>query len=680
MSFDVEKLYSLLPAIYRIRDSEKGYPLKELLLVMAEQAAVLEEDLDQLYDDQFIETCAEWIVPYIGDLIGARGIHSLTGAALSPAFSQRAQVANTIAYRRRKGTALVLEQLARDVTGWDAKVVEFFKLLATTQYMNHLRPGNLYSPDLRKWEPLERINTPFESSAHTADVRHIHSRRGKYNIPNIGIFLWRLRSYPLTESPAFKLDKADNRRYMFSPLGNNMKLFNKPEPEDTISHSAEPINVPMPLSRRVLSNYLEKYYGPDKSLYLKVNGVGVTSEKISDLITICDLSDINRNDWAHMNDQTEKFLIDPVLGRILVPAGLGHSPGISVSFHYGFSADMGGGEYERAESFVSNKTLIKVNPPYKNLQQELDNVKGGGSVELLTSGRYFGKIIIDPSGNSCIELRAADGSWPLLVLDGNSEIRLKADSEVILNGLLILGGDLKVTGPGKLRLIHCTLVPGLSPLDEEVNRWPQPTRLSVNSANTVVEIEKCIIGGLRVHEDAVIQITNSILDATDAKEVAYSGLSGAVPGGAIKKMENCTIIGKVHSKSMEMVSNVIFHSGLLPGDTWPAPVISQRLQQGCVRFSYVPWNSRFPRRYRCVPENGTQDAAIRPQFTSVRYGDPGYCQLSQCCPIEIRQGADDESEMGAFHDLFQPQRETNLRVRLEEYIRFGMEAGIFYES
>ncbi|NEZ58030.1 hypothetical protein, partial [Adonisia turfae] len=63
---------------------------------------------------------------------------------------------------------------------------------------------------------------------------------------------------------------------------------------------------------------------------------------------------------------------------------------------------------------------------------------------------------------------------------------------------------------------------------------------------------------------------------------------------------------------------------------------------------------------------------------SRRYGDPAYGQLSQRCAEEIRQGADDEAEMGVFHDLYQPQRETNLRVRLDEYLRFSLEAGIFY--
>ena len=34
-------------------------------------------------------------------------------------------MANTIAFRRRKGTALMLEELARSVTDWPARMVEF---------------------------------------------------------------------------------------------------------------------------------------------------------------------------------------------------------------------------------------------------------------------------------------------------------------------------------------------------------------------------------------------------------------------------------------------------------------------------------------------------------------------------------------------------------------------------
>jgi hypothetical protein len=54
--------------------------------------------------------------------------------------------------------------------------------------------------------------------------------------------------------------------------------------------------------------------------------------------------------------------------------------------------------------------------------------------------------------------------------------------------------------------------------------------------------------------------------------------------------------------------------------------------------------------------------------------------LSQACAIEITTGADDQAEMGAFHNLQQPRREANLRTALDEYLRFGLEAGIFYAS
>ena len=101
----------------------------KLVGILAAQLDVLGQDLDQLYVDQFIETCADWVVPYIGDLIGYRSLHQEVPAMASP----RAEVAHTIALRRRKGTALVLEQLARDVTNWDARAVEYFQRLCTTQ-------------------------------------------------------------------------------------------------------------------------------------------------------------------------------------------------------------------------------------------------------------------------------------------------------------------------------------------------------------------------------------------------------------------------------------------------------------------------------------------------------------------------------------------------------------------
>ena len=121
------------------------------------------------------------------------------------------------------------------------------------------------------------------------------------------------------------------------------------------------------------------------------------------------------------------------------------------------------------------------------------------------------------------------------------------------------------------------------------------------------------------------------------------------------------------------------------------PVRAERRQQGCVRFCFVPRDpaTRTPRRYRCQPDlalagvlDPAEQAAIAsrvvPTFTSTAYGRPAYAQLARTCPPEIRTGAEDRSEMGAFSFLKQPQREANLRTALDEYLRLGLEAGVFY--
>ena len=179
MTFDADKLYSLLPSVYRLRDAQAGGALRALVEILADQAQIVERDIEQLYDNWFIETCDEWVVPYIGDLIGARGLHQVSPQT----FSQRAWVANTLGYRRRKGTATMLEQLARDVTGWPARAVEFFERLATSQHCNHVRLDAPATASLRNPNSLELTDTAFDALAHTGEVRSIAARRGRYNIP-----------------------------------------------------------------------------------------------------------------------------------------------------------------------------------------------------------------------------------------------------------------------------------------------------------------------------------------------------------------------------------------------------------------------------------------------------------------------------------------------------------------
>jgi len=63
MSLDASQLYALLPAIYRTRDVENGGPLQALLTVAAEQVAVVEENIRQLYDDYCVLSDGKWYGP-----------------------------------------------------------------------------------------------------------------------------------------------------------------------------------------------------------------------------------------------------------------------------------------------------------------------------------------------------------------------------------------------------------------------------------------------------------------------------------------------------------------------------------------------------------------------------------------------------------------------------------------
>jgi hypothetical protein len=700
--FDAQRLYELLPAIYRIRDAEQGEPLRALLAVIAEQAGVLEENLAQLYDDQFVETSAPWSLPYIGDLIGLTGLPATTVPALNP----RAEVAHTIGYRRRKGTAATLEQLARDVSGWPARAVEFFQLIAATQYLNHIRPENQSFVSVRGADRLEYLGGAFEHAGatgtaaadltHTVDVRRIARGRGRYNIPNVGLFLWRLESFALTRSPAVPAAPGDRRRFLFSPLGVDAPLFSLPVTETEATGLAQPINVPDRIRRRVLKRSFEDYYGRGRSLLIEREDADMslapTAIAPGDIV-VCDLTG-----WH--NIPTDKIAVDPVLGRIAFPQD--EAGRVLLTFHYGFSARMGGGEYSRRRAADARRIVrdaddkpvaLPVNRvansyagegsqppvPFTTIADALADLDPrGGTVEILNSGRYAETPGIDATGK-LVTLRAGDKRRPIVVLGADLVITGGANDEVVLDGLLIAGGGLIVDGGlGRLVLRHCTLVPGIRLLADGEPELPGAPSLTVSAASTRVEIDHCILGAIRAHVDAEVRIADSIVDATDETVLAYAGPSGF---GAPLTVTNSTIIGLVRTSIMRLASNSLFIASFASAAdkaSLTAPVMAERRQEGCVRFSYVSAGARLPPRYQCQPQ--TDGSLIRPQLVSTRFHDPAYCQLSPSTPAEIRKGADDEASMGAFHDLFEPQREARLRTRVDEYLRFGLEAGVFYAS
>jgi hypothetical protein len=732
VTYTAEELMKLLPAVYRIRDDAQGGPFAGLMDLLARQAAVMHDDIAQLYENWFIETCQEWAVPYIGDLLGVKGLHSLGGA-----FSQRARVANTLLFRQRKGTASMLEQLARDTTLWPAKTLEFFLDLETTQHVNHRRLTNFRTPDLRDVDTLELLNSPFDSIAHTADVRHISDNRGRYNIPNIGIFLCRLQSYFVLRSRAHGVAVVDDGRYTFTPFGANTPLFNRPQTETDPTELATEVNVPGMLRRRTLYEELEArrqtlalsgvptptYFGTAPALQVWLGGVEVLPEEIA----ICDLSDpapAIPDGWARPPavknyggvPRNIKIGVDPHLGRLALPKGAAPQP-VEVAYAYGFSGDVGAGPFDRGEllnqwispadrkvswqiGVTKNAAILVASPNPGQITNTLSDAVSKWKTFANATPNAFGLIVIldsdtyveDLTGVDSVDIPAACGlaivaaDWPILkdalnvpfrrtgdfvasglrpALQGNLSMRGlpgAVKGELAIDGLLLSGSITVLVGDlGRLRLGHISMLP---PSGLQVNSSITP---ATQNTELAIHIERSIVGA--------IALPDSVTSLAIVDSIATAAITA---NGADADIQTSTIFGTINVRSLEARNSILL--GL---------VTAIRRQIGCVRFSYMPDASTTGRRYRCQPDlaiASEKDATLHPSirvrlqpvFTSVNFGDPGFAQLAQTCPTEIHSGAEDGSEMGVFDYLKQPQREANLRSSLDEYLRFGLEAGIFF--
>jgi hypothetical protein len=297
-----------------------------------------------------------------------------------------------------------------------------------------------------------------------------------------------------------------------------------------------------------------------------------------------------------------------------------------------------------------------------------------------------------PAG-ATLELRAAEGCRPTLLIGGELTVTGGAQSTVSLNGLVIgfapppgsttvpaalLHAPAGTNSLTNLVVAHCTLVPGwaLTPTGAPVPAYANLPTLLVETAGLHLEIEKSVVGTLWVSAAATATLSDSIVDATNTTQVAYAAADGNSGGGGLT-LQSCTVIGKAHASLLTLVSDSIVLAAPAASDKWPYPLWADRLQQGCVRFSYLPQTASIPRQYECAVHAA---GAPQPLFYSLQYGDPGYCKLLASTDDAIRRGAEDEGEMGAFHFVLAPLRESDLQVRLQEYLPAGMEIGIVYQT
>lgn len=687
-----DRLYDLLPAHYRRRDAEAGGPLRALLGVIAEQVAVVEADIERLYDNAFIETCDDWVVPYIGELLGVHG--SAGGAGRG-----RRDVGNALRHRRRKGSASVLEEMATEVAGWPCRAVEFDRQIVATRSVavSHAAGGG--TVDVRDARGAGQVGSPFDGAAHGVDVRRPQSQRGagRHNLPSVGVFVWRLRVFPVTQAPAGCVDRSETARYTFSVLGNDAPLFRRPS-TDAGPHGETPDpfdRLPAPLTRARLADaagrVAERHYGEGRSLALwRCEGASRTLVDRESLF-VADLSD-----WR-LRPAAGTVAIDPVLGRIAFAPDDAPPGGLAVSYCQGAGDAMGGGEYRRPSAPPRPgcvRYLVGRGGDHDSLADALEAWKrqkpAEAVIEVASNEVQADLPPIELAKDQRLEIRAGAATRPLIVLrdrkrDGREflQVRGAAGSRLTLAGLLVAGRGLQLRGRlALLTLGHCTFVPGWDPLEDFGAGIDLVASLRLENVATRVVVESCVIGSIAVVgtvpevEPPELVIRDSIVDATGVQRRAIDSPDREAARVRLT-VERSTVIGRVHATELLAASDSVFVGDLR--------VV--RRQAGCLRYCHVPIGSRTPPRHACQPDLAIEAephappaqvaARVEPRFSSLRYGTPDHARLADDAPREIARGAEDGGEMGAFHRLHEPQRLDLLRESLEAFVPADSDVGVF---
>jgi hypothetical protein len=742
MFTEPDALYCLLPAYILQQDQKSGKALQQLLDIVGEQAAALEKDLERMYDGWFIETCDEWLIPYIGDLLGLAPSNLSLGISgverslrLRRVLSARAATANAIAQHRRKGTLWILEEIARDVAHWPARAVEYQRRLVTTAHLDHLHLNRQATADLHSARLLAELDGAFDDFCHTGNVRRISNAesRGMSSIANVGLFVWRTRPYEVVATPAYRHEEVGKHCFTFSALGNDAPLFRHAVPELERSGIAGAQNLPVPIYRWALeagapgdagrAQADPALYGKDASLYIEAmdwpspaNTLHITPERVIP----ADLTD-----WAYKVPK-DHVAVDPVLGRIAFAKSQAPRQLVKVWYRYGFAMDIGGGRYarkplplppavEHLQVWASKSTdpnhvrITSIAQAFKQWREQREQNQAAAAapptaqpslvIELMENAVYHGRFTLELWPGETVAIVAGTGVRPVIWLpdettDAADVISLRGGrgSRIILDGLLIAGRALEVSNidPAdnqaqvvgelcELWIRHSTLVPGGSLHPDCEPCAPSRPSIVVDNTRACVRIESSIVGAIQIlndtdlREPTPINLCDSIVDATGNQRVAIGGAAGEI-GYAQLKVLRCTLVGTVCVHALQYAQDSIFSSR----------VTVVRRQTGCLRFCYVPPQSRTPRRFACQPGDTLQASdgrqPVTPHFESQRYGTPTYLRLTECTSPLIRCGAHDESEMGVYHDLFEPQRLAMLSDRLAEFVPASCDAAVIFAS
>jgi hypothetical protein len=541
------KLWSLLPAVYRTLDQPGGAgPLREIVDRIGGEFATLRRGIDRLAANQSIETCDDWVIPYIGDLLATRLVACLDSRA------QRVDVAKTIYYRRRSGTLGLLEELAADIAGRDARAVEFFRRLGRTRHQFDPAIGAVptYHPgdapgsavieglagaasgtpaggfaDLRNRYAARNSATAFDEYAHTADLRRGEQSAGWHNISHLGIFLWWLYAFPVLGATPVGNGAAEPC-FSFDPSGRKIPLFARSARagaakansfgEDWISPSEW--SLPTPVRETLWDAYPDQLYPTSFSVDL---GGGPSPSPLP----------------------RSEVLIHPETGVFSYVNGQPDGAPV-VTYHFGFSSPIGAGGFDdRLLESIAQPPLLAEVSGGGDLDPVLAGVAGSGTVRIADSLTYPGPtssfaLPAPPPAPAAgvVQIRALGQARPMLRWPGGGGTWsiVGAGGSLVLQGLWLQGADLVFTGTFEtVRLRFMTLDPGTAGqggalFGEAIDATPlAPTTMWIEGTIQELILERCVTGPIRTRNGGAVET----LTATDSiiQSIATHALDPSAP-------------------------------------------------------------------------------------------------------------------------------------------------------
>ena len=198
-------LFNLLPSLYREYDTDNM--LKSFLDNIANQAAILKQDIDNLERNFFIHSCENWVINYLADL-------NLTKVISNSSQVNRLAVKNMIKWRKLKGTSVGLTNVVNDTVMRNCILRENFEYISFSEDITSLSsPAKNHTfIDLRNQSSLSNIGTPIDDLHYTLNVHGSSQREGGYGLHDLIIYLPRLKVYHLNDA---EVKKEDYLRFYF---------------------------------------------------------------------------------------------------------------------------------------------------------------------------------------------------------------------------------------------------------------------------------------------------------------------------------------------------------------------------------------------------------------------------------------------------------------------------------